>query len=158
MSPDTILAHTSLRSQTLIGRPTDFAELEEALDSAGLPSADISLKGRIFWRFHDQSGRVVAWGGVEIHGKHALLRSVVILPRARGQGFGAQVVAFLIGYARLRGIDRVWLLTTGAADFFRKLGFAEAERATAPDAIKSTAEFASLCPASAVCMSRALWR
>src|SRR5579884_1807533 len=135
LSPETIVASASLRSQTLGSAPGDFVELEAVLKAAGLPSSDIGLTGRIFWRFRDSSGRIVAYGGIELHGKEALLRSITTLPEARGQGFGAQVSAFLVGYARLRGIDRVWLLTT-AADFFRKLGFAQAERAHAPDAIR----------------------
>ena len=154
MSPDIVLASTRLRSETLGGQPRDFVELKEALKGAGLPSGDIGLTGRVFWRFRDASGRTVAYGGIEPHGKEALLRSIVTFPEAREHGFGGQVVAFLIGYARLRGINRVWLLTTTAADFFRELGFVEIDRAKAPEAIRGTTEFASVCPASAICMSR----
>jgi amino-acid N-acetyltransferase len=158
VSPDIILSSTSLRSETLGSKPDDFVALKEALDDAGLPSRDISHTGRIFWRFRDQSGRAVAYGGIEIHDNEALLRSIVTLPEARGQGFAEQVVAYLIGYARLRGFDRVWLLTTGAAEFFHKLGFRESDRASVPTPIAATVEFTSLSQASAICMSRALWR
>ena len=156
MSPDTIVASTNLRAETLGSKPADFVELKEALESAGLPSGDIGISGRIFWRFRDASGRTVGYAGIEPYGKDALLRSVVTLPEVRGHGFGSQIAAFLIGYARLRGVERVWLLTTGAAEFFRMLGFGETERASAPDAIRATTEFASLCPATAICMSRGI--
>ncbi|HLG88251.1 MAG TPA: arsenic resistance N-acetyltransferase ArsN2 [Alphaproteobacteria bacterium] len=146
----------SLHAETLGRRPTDFVELKEALAIAGLPSGDIGMTGRTFWRFRDLSGRTIGYGGIELHGPNALLRSIVIMPEARGSGLGGQVVAFLNSYAQLRGVERTWLLTTTAADFFRKLGFNDAKRSRAPDAIKATTEFASLCPASAICMSRAL--
>ena len=154
MSPDIVVASTSLRSETLGGQPHDFVELKEGLDGAGLPSGDVVMTGRLFWRFRDSSGRTVAYGGLEPHGTDALLRSIMTLPEARGQGFGGQVATFLIGYARLRGMRRLWLLTTTASEFFRKLGFVETDRAKAPDVVRATTAFAALCPASAVCMSR----
>jgi amino-acid N-acetyltransferase len=48
------------------------------------------------------------------------------------------------------------LLTTTAAPFFTRFGFTSAARDAAPAALRATAEFASLCPASAVCMAVAI--
>ncbi|WP_363754654.1 hypothetical protein [Sphingobium sp. LSP13-1-1.1] len=42
-------------------------------------------------------------------------------------------------------IDRLHLLTNGKAEFFRALGYADADRDRAPDFIAATAQFASLC-------------
>ncbi|MGR8918854.1 MAG: hypothetical protein ACU85V_04495, partial [Gammaproteobacteria bacterium] len=60
------------------------------------------------------------------------------------------------GY-RATGIDRfVSLLTETAAAFFEHLGYSRAPRAAAPATIAATAEFASLCPDTAVCMRRVI--
>ena len=55
---------------------------------------------------------------------------------------------------RLAGIRDAYLLTTTAAPFFSRYGYQAADRATAPDAIAASREFASLCPASAAYMTR----
>ena len=47
-------------------------------------------------------------------------------------------------------------LTTTAADYFARLGFVRIDRDAAPPAIRATAQFASLCPASAHVMRREL--
>ena len=46
----------------------------------------------------------------------------------------------------------MWLLTTTAAPFFARLGFATMERASAPQALQASREFAAACPAGATCM------
>jgi amino-acid N-acetyltransferase len=56
--------------------------------------------------------------------------------------------------ARTTGLKKVYLLTTDAQAFFRKLGFAEVPRESAPEAIRRTAQFRTLCPASATLMAR----
>ncbi|MCI0517368.1 MAG: hypothetical protein L0Y45_06000 [Woeseiaceae bacterium] len=54
------------------------------------------------------------------------------------------------------GVRQLWLLTTGAEHYFEKLGFLAASRALAPPEIRQTTEFTSLCPDSAVLMSKSL--
>jgi amino-acid N-acetyltransferase len=49
------------------------------------------------------------------------------------------------------------LLTTTAEDFFRALGYARIARELAPEAIRTTREFSSLCPASSVVMVKRLF-
>ena len=53
-------------------------------------------------------------------------------------------------------MGEIWLLTIDADGFFESLGYGRRERDEAPEAIVGTAEFADLCPASAVLMSRPL--
>lgn len=47
---------------------------------------------------------------------------------------------------------------TTAVDYFRRMGFVEQSRASAPDAIRSAAEMASNCPGSATLSSPATFR
>jgi N-acetylglutamate synthase-like GNAT family acetyltransferase len=60
--------------------------------------------------------------------------------------------------AASHGIHDLYLLTTTAADYFARHGFVTIPRGQAPPAIQQTAEFRSLCPSSAVCMTKALRR
>jgi N-acetylglutamate synthase-like GNAT family acetyltransferase len=48
------------------------------------------------------------------------------------------------------------LLTETAETFFRRLGYTVIERDQAPSAVASSAEFRTLCPATAVCMTKRL--
>jgi amino-acid N-acetyltransferase len=136
----------------LVARPLRDGErgaLAAALAKAKLPTEDIEMPGRLFWRFETVDEVPVGFGGLEPHGEDALLRSLVTLPPVRGRGIGAAVVTALEFEAGLRGCRRVWLVTTSAAGFFERLGYAKRDRGTVPPAIGATAEFAQLCPASA---------
>jgi amino-acid N-acetyltransferase len=94
--------------------------------------------------------------GLEIYGNDALLRSLAVDPAARGRGCAGALVAQAEQYAQQRGVRRIYLLTTSAADFFARLGYKRLERDEAPGAIRTTSEFAALCPASSVFMVKEL--
>lgn len=95
-------------------------------------------------------------GGLERHGSNALLRSVVVDEAVRGHGYGTALTRRLLGHARDTGIEAVYLLTTTAASFFTSLGFQTVKRDRVPDSIRTTREFAELCPESAVCLRKRL--
>jgi amino-acid N-acetyltransferase len=137
-------------------RAGERAALKAALAKAKLPIEDIEASGRLFWRFESQDEVPVGFGGLEVHGEDALLRSLVSLPPVRGRGIGAAIVAALEFEARLHGCRSLWVITTTAADFFARLGYARCERAVAPPAIRATTEFAELCPASADVLMKTL--
>ena len=128
--------------------PDDLAELMHALDRAGLPDDDVRLPGRRLFRAVDGVGSV-GFGGLEGDGPDLLLRSVVVHLDGRRRGQGAALVRALEERAAAFGGERLHLLTTTVAGFFLRLGYAPAARDTAPAAIAATAQFASLCPASA---------
>ena len=52
----------------------------------------------------------------------------------------------------------LYLLTTTAEEFFARCGYEPIDRSRVPEAIRATAEFQSLCPASSVCMRKRLER
>ncbi|HXI21293.1 MAG TPA: hypothetical protein VNH46_09420, partial [Gemmatimonadales bacterium] len=56
--------------------------------------------------------------------------------------------------ARARGIVDLYLLTSTAEPFFGRRGYRVADRGAAPEAIRRTAEFASLCPSSCAFMHK----
>jgi amino-acid N-acetyltransferase len=92
--------------------------------------------------------------GVQFCGADALLRSLVVAPAARSRGIGTALVAYAESYAREKGARGVYLLTTTAEAFFRGRGYEPASRDMAPLAIRSTAEFSTLCPASSAFLSK----
>ncbi len=128
--------------------------LSAALAKAGLPAEDIEAEGPLFWRFENDD-LPVGFGGLEIHGDQALLRSVLTLPPLRKRGIGGAIVAALEAEARLHGCRAIWLLTP-AIDFFAQLGYERCERARAPKAIQATRQFATLCAADAQVMMKRL--
>jgi amino-acid N-acetyltransferase len=130
--------------------------LKAALTKAGLPFDDIAAPDRLFWRFETDDLVPVGFGGIEVHGKDALLRSIVTLPPVRRRGVGAAITAMLEVEARVLGCRTVWLLTASNGAFFERLGYAHCERALAPEAIQKTQQFATLCPAWAALMVKHL--
>jgi N-acetylglutamate synthase-like GNAT family acetyltransferase len=127
-----------------------------ALIRAGLPADDIDDPYVLLWRFETHEDIPVGFGGLEIYGYDALLRSVVTLPPLRQVGMGAAIVAALEGEARARRCGSVYLLTTSQADFFARLGYAPCDRNDVPDSIRVSRQFATLCPASAAAMVKQL--
>lgn len=139
---------------TLAGlTPADpaWSDFLSALMDAGLPVDDLTDAGQFF--FVSEAG---AYGGFALLGSHALLRSVVAPRSVRGTGEGRRMVEVLCRAAAEQGASTVWLLTTGAADFFASCGFEQTSRGDAPNAIRTTKQFSDICPGSASLMRRVL--
>jgi amino-acid N-acetyltransferase len=140
---------------TISPRPTLQAAVR-LLQQASLPTEDLTdAHCETFYHSgpaHAPTGLV----GLELFGDVALLRSLVISPEHRGTGEGAALLKYAEGAARSRGVRTLYLLTTTAEPFFAKHGYARATRENAPAAIRSTREFAGICPASSAFMCRVL--
>jgi len=128
--------------------------LASALTADHLPVDDLAEPGRTFFKYLTLDGETVGYGGFEIYGKAALLRSLVTLPSRRRSGIGRNMALILMRRAFDAGASDLYLLTTTAQAFFGKLGFATIDRDTVPAALRATRQFASLCPASASCLHR----
>jgi amino-acid N-acetyltransferase len=94
--------------------------------------------------------------GLEMRGEHALLRSLAVRTAVRCTGLGAALVAHAEAYARANGVRAIYLLTTTAEEFFARRGYARLEREHAPPSIRSTREFADICPNSSAFMVKHL--
>ena len=86
----------------------DAPELRASLTEANLPTEDLTDGGRSFFRF-EQSGVPVGYGGYELYGDDALLRSVVVLPQMRGKGYGRAVTEALMAAAGATGARTAYL-------------------------------------------------
>lgn len=138
---------------TLLPVDGSAPDLREALSAEGLPIDDLTEDGRRFFRVV-RDGATVGFGGYEPLGESALLRSLVITPAHKGQGLGEAALGLLIEQARQEGARQGYLLTTSAAPFFERLGFRSIDRRSAPPAILDSRQAMSLCPASAVILTK----
>jgi len=130
--------------------------IKAALLKAKLPADDLGDARVLVWRFEAIEGTPVGFGGLEIFGRDALLRSLVTLPPLRQVGMGAAMVAMLETEARALKSHAIYLLTASGTDFVARLGYATCACSDVPQAVRSSRQFAELCPASAVAMVKRL--
>lgn len=129
--------------------------LKKFLSEVDLPIEDIGEKVHLFY-WKGTKGIPFACGGFEQYGDIGLLRSVAIRPQQQGSGNGKAWVSRLLQKAREMGMKDLYLLTTTAEGFFKKMGFENQDRESVPQAIKESEEFSSLCPSTAVLMHKKL--
>ena len=136
--------------------PADVAAILALLAAEKLPTADLDPARMERFLVARTGGQVVGAIGRETHGAVGLLRSLVVRPSHRGSGLGAALCDRLEAAARADGIRDLYLLTTTAAAFFARCGYRAVARELVPPALLATAEFRSLCPSTATCMTRRL--
>jgi amino-acid N-acetyltransferase len=158
---DLIRAHLVGLAATLLppdvtlapARAADQREALALLAASALPTEGVGdqfLSGYVVARHRD---RLVGVAGLERYGTSGLLRSVAVDPSQRGSGLGIALTADRLVAAR--HLDAVYLLTTTAADFYRRFGFVAFPRAEVPAAIAGSPELSTICPSSAACLRRA---
>jgi amino-acid N-acetyltransferase len=134
----------------------DFGQVRALLVGAGLPVEDLDTVPELrFWVTED-GGKLVAAIGLEQSGTAGLIRSLVVAPSYRKRGLGRSLVATVEQQAEAEGVELLVLLTQTAEAFFKGLGYSVVDRANVPDEIKDSAEFRTLCPASALCMTKSM--
>lgn len=135
-----------------ITRKPPVLAVKELLNSARLPTTDITTEHMEHflgaWCDSTLEGAV----GLELYGSVALLRSLVVAASKQGSGLGSRLLSRVEQYAIERGVRSLFLLTTTAEHYFDKHGYTCISRTAVPEAIRNTAEFTSLCPASSVLM------
>ena len=133
----------------------DRAVIRALLTASSLPTSDLeAARPRFVVACLDQ--QVIGTGALQAFGSVALLRSIAVEPHLRGAGVGQSIVRELEHIARTNDIKQLILLTQTAKSFFAAQGYAAIDRASAPPAVQESEEFRSLCPASALCMSKTL--
>lgn len=132
------------------------AEVETLLAEANLPVSDLATRPSLELLGVREGGRLVGVIGIEACGGVGLLRSLAVAPACRHTGLGSRLVSAAEACAASRDIETLFLLTTTAADFFARLGYAAVPRCDAPAAIAATSQFRDLCPASSVFMRKTI--
>ena len=133
----------------------DLPEVLSLLGRADLPTAGVA---DAFSHFivAESEGRLVGAVGLELYGGSALLRSAAVEEGWRGSGVGRVLVDRALDMARQHRIEDVYLLTTTAEHYFPKFGFACVSRDAVAEEVRSSVEFQTACPASAVVMRKTL--
>jgi amino-acid N-acetyltransferase len=148
--------NVALKPQIQDSQPDDMAAVRDLLGGAGLPTDDLTCAPGLQIYVLEAEGLLAGVIGLERFGAGALLRSLVVARDYRRHGLGHELVVQLERYAQAGGVERLVLLTETAEAFFRRRGYVPIDRRKVPEAIKQSAEFRSLCPASAMCMTKPL--
>lgn len=136
--------------------PGDWDAVRGLLLASGLPIDDLAPERLDGFLIAEDGDVVVGLIGLEVLGTVGLLRSLVVEERARRAGLGGKLVGALESAAEAAGIAELWLLTIDAEKFFQKHNYEIVDRQSAPDEIRGSDEFSSLCPDSAYLMRKAL--
>ncbi len=135
--------------------PADLPAVLDLLSASGLPHDGLAAHFAAALVAHDGDA-LAGSAALELYGEAALLRSVAVAPALRGQGLGHKLTASALQLARERGVRRVYLLTTTAAGYFPRFGFAPVTRADVDPAVRVSAEFSGACPESAAVLALSL--
>jgi amino-acid N-acetyltransferase len=135
--------------------PGDLAHIQRLLTAARLPTDDLATAPIEFWVAR-RGGAIAGTIALERYGAEGLLRSLAVDASARRGGVGSALVARLEADARFAGIATLVLLTQTAAPFFASRGYEPLDRAAVPGDVGRSAQFSSLCPASARCLAKSL--
>lgn len=136
--------------------PGDLHDIQDLLRAVDLPAEDLTPTHLAHFLVGRDGCRLVGVVGMEPTGDGALLRSLAVRPAHQGKGVGTRLLEAMETQARHGDVEALYLLTTSAAPFFRRHGYATTERDALPSAIQQTEEATRLCPASATCMRKSL--
>jgi amino-acid N-acetyltransferase len=128
-------------------------EVRVLLAANDLPTDDIDDPSVQLFVARDH-GALLGVVGLQRCDTVGLLRSLAVSSASRTRGIGSQLCSHVLDVASREGLSPIYLLTTSASGYFTRHGFVAIGRAEAPPAVRTTAQFASLCPTSAIVMRR----
>ena len=134
---------------------SDLDAVKALLRGCELPSEDVDAHIEDFIVARSGGG-LAGVIGLEALGTCGLLRSLAARPDVRSMGLGKLLCESIERHAETKGVKTLYLLTTGAVEYFSGLGYARMERELAAPAIRETAEFRHLCPSTATLMVKQL--
>lgn len=132
-----------------------YTQAKALLDSYDLDTSDIVDARVKLWSLEDK-GQLLGVVGLEQSMEIGLLRSLAVSKDHQGRGLAKMLCQAVFDYASAQDIPALYLLTETAATFFTDQGFLEISRDQAPEGLKATRQFSSLCPDSATVMARVI--
>ncbi|EIJ43859.1 acetyltransferase, N-acetylglutamate synthase [Beggiatoa alba B18LD] len=139
-----------------VAEPDDLSRIQRLLIDCHLPFEDLTPAHlQRFWVVK-QGLTCIASIGLEEWGDIGLLRSLAVRFPHRNNDLASELVDMAELYAKDQKLKALYLLTTTAVAFFSKRHYQLITRENFPEVLKQTAEFHSLCPATAVCMWKPL--
>ena len=146
------IEHTTLRPAVA----EDLGAIKSLLSRCQLPTDDLTEATASNFLVAASDEQILGVCGIEVFGSDGLIRSLAVDPVLRGQKLGERLVAENEGRAMAAGVERLYLLTTTARDYMRRLGYDDIARESAPEAVRAHPQFRGLCPASAKCLVKIL--
>ena len=134
-----------------VARGFEYEAADALVAAAGLPLDDLDQCRATQFVLRDGT-TIIATAALEIRGEDAILRSVAVDPKRRGERLGERIVSHAIDQARSSGLRCLYLLTETAAEFFPRFGFVREPRDAAPPDIQGSIEYCSVCGSDAVAM------
>lgn len=136
--------------------PEDLGAIKVLLAVCLLPSHDESDGRSTFFVAESERGIIGVCGFERCDGSVALLCSLGVMPGYRKQRIGRRLIHRAMSHAQDQGIDRLFVLTESATDYFQNSGFTALEKKSAPSELKSSPLLAGRAPSSALLLVRAL--
>jgi amino-acid N-acetyltransferase len=138
------------------GAPADLQNVIGLLKSAGLPTMDLPEVPHLDFWVMESNGSLAGAIALERYGADALVRSFVVATPFRNRGYGSKLADRLEADAVREGVQHLFLLTETAEAFFRGRNYLPVDRSSVSPAVRQSAEFRLVCPASARCLSKSL--
>lgn len=136
--------------------PEDIGAIKVLLAVSLLPVQDSEDLRNVFFVAESERGIIGVCGIERCSNTIGLLRSLGVMPGFRKQQIGRRLVQRVLAYAEEQGLERLYLLTELATEYFQNSGFTAEERRNAPAELNSSRLFSRLCPANAQLMVRAV--
>lgn len=124
-----------------LAKEEDHTEIVRLLQEAKVNAAGVDKHSTRFLVVEKQEGeqvQIVGTAGVELYGKRALLRSLVLQSGAGNARAGVEVVRVLLAFVQEQQVSELYLSTRAPSLFFEQLGFSEIGRDALPDDIRDS--------------------
>lgn len=131
--------------------PEDLPQTLGLLERCGLPLDGLEASDTVIVVAKDDD-RVMGCAALEVYGEAGLLRSVAVDPTHRREALGTHLVERVLRHAEQYGIQKLYLLTETAAEYFPRFGFRPIAREAVSPTIHASVEWTSACPVSAQAM------
>ena len=158
VNPAAAVVNKLIMEQTITIRTAtqhDYPAVTALLQQEKLPVEDVD-KALSHFVVATIEGVVAGTAGLELYSRDALLRSVAVSKSQRNLGLAGQLLDSLVSYAGKQGVQKLFLLTNTAEEYFERKGFTKIDWKEVPEAVAQSKEFNGLCPSSAVAMVRSL--
>lgn len=138
-------------------QPSDETSIRALLKSAHLPTDDLTPEHLRHFIVMKEQNNIIGVAGVERLGRHSgLIRSIAVESQFRGQGVAGKLYRAVEEHACSMGLREVFAMTTTIEAWLGRLGFTRLQRDNAPEDLRKTSEFTSLCPSSAAILQKTL--
>jgi len=98
------------------------------------------------------AGQLVGCIGYEQYGTSALMRSLVVIREAKGEGVGRLLVKSVLERLTKAGVGEVFLVAADTSRYFSYLGFKVVQRDAVAEAVQNSHEFQAYGQDEVTCM------